>query len=111
MFLQYRLHGTQKEWENETCPKSEISKTLSPENKHFKMDTLSKGLHLIKSKDWTIILDLSDAYLQVSIFKNIQTISKISHSMENTLFPAHSCTQSFREISLDRLSIMWISKT
>ena len=28
---------------------------------HFKMDTLSKGLHLIKSKDWTTILDLSDA--------------------------------------------------
>ena len=71
----------------------------------------SKGLNLIKSKDWTIFLDLSDAYLQVPIFKKIQTISKISHSMENTLFRAHSCTHSFREITLDRLSIMWISKT
>jgi hypothetical protein len=39
---------------------------------HFKMDTLSKGLNLVKSKDWTIILDLSDAYLQVPIFKKIQ---------------------------------------
>jgi hypothetical protein len=102
MFLQYCLHGTQQEWENETCHKSEISKTLSPENKHFKMDTLSKGLHLIKSKDWTIILHLSDAYLQVPIFKKIQTISKILHLMESTLFRAHSCTQSFREITLDR---------
>ena len=111
MFLRYRLHGTQKEWENEACHKSEISKTLSPENKDFKMDTLSKGLNLIKSKDWTSILDLSDAYLQVPIFKKIQTISKILHLMENTLFRAHSCTHSFREITLDRLSIMWISKT
>jgi hypothetical protein len=103
MFLQYRLHGTQKEWENEICHKSEISKTLSQEKNHFKMDTLSKGLNLIKSKDWTIILDLSDAYLQAPIFKKIQTISKILHSMENILFRAHSCTQSFREITLDRL--------
>ena len=103
MFLQYRLHGTQKEWENETCHKSEISKTLSPEKKHLRMDTLSKGLNLTKSKDWTIILDLSDAYLRVPIFKKIQTISKILHLMENTLFRAHSCTQRFREINLDRL--------
>jgi hypothetical protein len=98
MFLQYRLHGTQKEWENETCHKSEISG-----KKTFKMDTLSKGLNLTKSKDWTVILDLSDAYLQVPIFKKIQTISKILHLMENTLFRAHSCTQRFREITLDRL--------
>jgi hypothetical protein len=103
MFLQYRFHSTQKEWENETCHKSEISKTLSPEKNHFKMDTLSKGLNLTKSKNWTIIVDLSDAYLQVSIFKKIQTISKILHLMENTLFRAHSCTQKFREITLDRL--------
>ena len=70
---------------------------------HFKMDTLSKGPNLIKSKVWTIILDLSDAYLQVPIFKKISTISKIIHLMENTLFRAHSCTQRFREITLDRL--------
>jgi hypothetical protein len=42
---------------------------LSPEKEHFKMDTLSKGLNLIKSKDWTIIIDLSDAYLQVQFSK------------------------------------------
>jgi hypothetical protein len=70
---------------------------------HFKMDTLSKGPNLIKSKVWTIILDLSDAYLQVPIFKKISTISKIIHLMENTLFRAHSCTQRVREITLDRL--------
>ena len=69
MFLRYRLHGTQNEWENETCHNSEISKMLSPEKEHFKMDTLSKGLNLIKSKDWTIIIDLSDAYLQVQFSK------------------------------------------
>ena len=33
------------------------------------MDTLSKDLDLMKSNDWTIILDLSNAYLQVPIFK------------------------------------------
>jgi hypothetical protein len=54
MCLQYRLHGTQKEWENETCHKSEISKMVSPEKNHFKMDTLIKGLNLTKSKDGTI---------------------------------------------------------
>ena len=40
MVLRYRLHGTQNELENETCHNSEISKMLSPEKEHFKMDTL-----------------------------------------------------------------------
>ena len=58
------------------------------------MDTLSKDLDLMKSNDWTIILDLSDAYLQVPIFKTIQTISVILHSMENTLCRPHRCTHN-----------------
>ena len=46
---------------------------LRPLNKylrktHFKMDTLSKVLNLVKPKDWAISLDLSDAYLHVPIF-------------------------------------------
>ena len=46
---------------------------LRPLNKylrktHFKMDTLSKVLNLVKPKDGAISLDLSDAYLHVPIF-------------------------------------------
>ena len=74
------------------------------------MDTLSKGLNLMKSKDWTIILDLSDAYLQVPIFKTIQTISMILHSMENTLCRPHSCTQSFHEHCFYNSSIITVSE-
>ena len=35
---------------------------------HFKMDTLSKVLNLVKTGDWAISLDLKDAYLHVPIF-------------------------------------------
>ena len=37
---------------------------------HFKMDTMSKVINLVKPKDWAISLDLSDAYLHVPIFQN-----------------------------------------
>ena len=74
------------------------------------MDTLSKGLNLMKSKDWTIILDLSDAYLQVPIFKTIQTISVILYSMENTLCRPHKCTQSFHEHCFHNSSIITVSE-
>ena len=35
---------------------------------HFKMDTMTKVLNLVKPKDWAISLDLSDAYLHIPIF-------------------------------------------
>jgi hypothetical protein len=35
---------------------------------HFKMDTLSKVLNIVKTGDWAISLDLNDAYLHVPIF-------------------------------------------
>lgn len=38
------------------------------QKKHFKMDTLSKVLNLVKANDWAISLDLSDAYLHVPLF-------------------------------------------
>ena len=46
---------------------------LRPLNKylwktHFKMDTLSKVLNLVKPGDWAISFDLSDAYLHMPIF-------------------------------------------
>ena len=110
MFLRYRLHGTQNEWENETCHNSEISKMLSPEKEHFKMDTLSKGLNLIKSKDWTIIIDLSDAYLQVQFSKKYKQYLWFLNSMENTLFRAHRCTQSFHEHCFYNSSIITVSE-
>lgn len=47
---------------------------LKPLNKylrkqHFKMDTLTKVLNLVKQGDWAITLDLKDAYFHVGIFK------------------------------------------
>jgi hypothetical protein len=103
MFLQYRLHGTQKEWENETCHKSEISKTLSPGKKPLQHGYIKQRSESNKIKRLDDYPRSLDAYLQVPIFKKIQTISKILHLMENILFRAHSCTHSFREITLDRL--------
>ena len=35
---------------------------------HFKMDTMSKVLNLVKPKDWAISLDLTEAYLHISLF-------------------------------------------
>jgi hypothetical protein len=61
MFLQYCLHGTQQEWENETCHKSEISKTLSPEKNPLQNEYIKQRSASKKSKDWTSIRDLSDA--------------------------------------------------
>ena len=47
---------------------------LRPLNKylrkqHFKMDTMSKVLNLVKKGDWAVTLDLKDAYLHVPIFQ------------------------------------------
>ena len=36
---------------------------------HFKMDTMSKVINLVKPKDWAISIDLSDAYFHVPIFQ------------------------------------------
>ena len=36
---------------------------------HFKMDTLSTVINLVKPEDWAISLDLKDAYMHVPIFK------------------------------------------
>jgi len=36
---------------------------------HFKMDTITKVLNLVKQGDWAISLDLKDAYFHVHIFK------------------------------------------
>lgn len=74
------------------------------------MDTLSKGLNLMKSKDWTFILDLPDAYIHVPVLKKMQTISKIIHSMENTLFRAHSSIQRFHENGFCNSSIFTVSE-
>ncbi|XP_071133050.1 uncharacterized protein [Mytilus edulis] len=38
------------------------------QKKHFKMDSLTKVLNIVKPGDWAITLDLSDAYLHVPIF-------------------------------------------
>ena len=35
--------------------------------KHFKMDTLSKVLNLVKKGDWRISIDLKDAYFHILI--------------------------------------------
>ena len=37
---------------------------------HFKMDTISKVLNLVKQGDWAISLDLKDAYFHIKVFKN-----------------------------------------
>ncbi|MCG7876485.1 MAG: reverse transcriptase domain-containing protein [Candidatus Thiodiazotropha endolucinida] len=37
---------------------------------HFKMDTMTKVLNLVKPNDWAISLDLSEAYLHVPIFRS-----------------------------------------
>ena len=37
---------------------------------HFRMDTLTKVLNLVKPKDWAISLDLTDAYLHIPIHKS-----------------------------------------
>jgi hypothetical protein len=68
----------------------------------------SKGLNLMKSKDWTIIIDLSEAYLQVPIWK--KKIPKILHSRETILFRVHSCTQSFHENCFYNSSIFTVSE-
>ena len=36
---------------------------------HFKMDTLSKVLNLVKKGDWAITVDLRDAYFHIPIFR------------------------------------------
>ena len=36
---------------------------------HFKMDTLSKVLNLVKKGDWAITVDLRDAYFHIPIFQ------------------------------------------
>ena len=36
---------------------------------HFKMDTMSKVINLVKKGDWGISLDLKDAYLHIPIFQ------------------------------------------
>lgn len=37
--------------------------------KHFKMDTMTKVLKLVEKGDWSITLDLSDAYFHIKIYK------------------------------------------
>ena len=37
---------------------------------HFKMDTMSKVISLVKPKDWAISLDLTDAYLHIPIYQS-----------------------------------------
>ena len=37
--------------------------------KHFKMDTLSKVINLVRPQDWAITIDLTDAYLHIPIFQ------------------------------------------
>ena len=37
---------------------------------HFKMDSLTTVLNLVKQGDWAISLDLKDAYMHIPIFKN-----------------------------------------
>ena len=36
---------------------------------HFKMDTLTKVLNLVKPQDWALSLDLKDAYLHIPVHK------------------------------------------
>lgn len=38
--------------------------------KHFRMDTLTKVLNLVKPNDWAISLDLKDAYLHIPIHRS-----------------------------------------
>lgn len=39
------------------------------EKKHFKMDTITKVINLVKKGDWSISLDLKDAYFHIKVFK------------------------------------------
>lgn len=45
---------------------------------HFKMDTLTKVLNLVKIGDWAISLDLSDAYLHIPIFQKHRKFLRFS---------------------------------
>lgn len=36
---------------------------------HFKMDTFSKVLNIVRQGDWAISLDLKDAYLHIPLFQ------------------------------------------
>ena len=38
--------------------------------KHFKMETMTKVIQSVKKGDWSITLDLADAYFYLKIFKH-----------------------------------------
>ncbi|VDI06397.1 Hypothetical predicted protein [Mytilus galloprovincialis] len=66
---------------------------------HFKMDTLTKVLNLVKIGDWAISLDLSDAYLHIPIFQKHRKVSQIFCSepvlsVESSLFRTNFCSES-----------------
>ncbi|VDI61342.1 Hypothetical predicted protein [Mytilus galloprovincialis] len=44
---------------------------------HFKMDSLSTVLNVVKQGDWAISLDLKDAYMHIPVFSKTQTVSEV----------------------------------
>ena len=54
---------------------------------HFRMDTLTKVLNLVKPKDWAISLDLTDAYLHILIHKSHQKYLRFSIQGQVFQFP------------------------
>ncbi|VDI03539.1 Hypothetical predicted protein [Mytilus galloprovincialis] len=62
---------------------------------HFKMDTLTKVLNLVKPQDWALSLDLKDAYLHIPVHKNTQKISTFLHTRQ--MLPI--CSSVFRSFS------------
>ena len=58
--------------------------------KHFKMDTMSKVLQLVEKGDWSITLDLSDAYFHLKIFKPHRKFLRFSYQGQAYQFRALS---------------------
>lgn len=64
---------------------------------HFKMETMTKVLNLVKQGDWSFSLDLSDAYLHIPIFPKTSKISSVlcagsSVSIQSSLFRSNKRT-------------------
>ena len=55
---------------------------------HFKMDTMTKVLGLVKQGDWAITLDLKDAYFHVPIFKKHRKFLRFAFQKKTYQFKA-----------------------
>ncbi|VDI17093.1 Hypothetical predicted protein [Mytilus galloprovincialis] len=68
-FLQHIFSCPQENRGHETSNKFKNPLNKYLRKQHFKMDSLSTVLNLVKQGDWGISLDLKDAYLHVPIYK------------------------------------------